>query len=100
MSKKSNIIKRTATQVRVNINANSTKTTAITLGALGLNSTNNIKGIEIHKFGTEIWQFVDYSYDIDWRATGSSGQFIILYTYNGHSSTASQNFEVDVTYAV
>ena len=75
-------------------------TTVITLGDLGLERADTIKTIIIHKFGTTIYQLVDYSYDINWFASGSSGDLVNLYTYNGHSTDASQNFEVDITYSI
>ena len=98
MNTKSPLIRREGKHVTVNMDANAVKTTIITLGDLGLESTDIIKSIVIHKYGSVIYQLVDYSYDINWSASGSSDRFITLYTYNGHSSVASQNFEVNVTY--
>lgn len=98
MNTKSPLIKIAGKHVSVNIDANDIKTTIITLGDLGIESANTIKSIVIHKYGTVIWQLVDYSYDINWYASDSSDGVINLYTYNGHSSVASQNFEVNVIY--
>ena len=98
MNTKSPIIRRAGAHVNVNTDANVVKTTVITLGDLGIESADTIKSILIHKYGSVIYQLVDYSYDINWSASGSSDEVINLYTYNGHSSVASQNFEVNVIY--
>lgn len=99
LTKKSSIIRRVGTHVVISNEAKSVKTTRITLGGLNLASADVVKSIIIHKFGSTIYQLVDYSYDLDWSANSPESVFIIIYTYNGHEMASQQGFEINVTYA-
>lgn len=69
-----------------------TGTLTVTRKDLGLPSSSKILSVTVHKQSPTIYQFFDYSYDLVWNGN----TVVVIYGYNGHTTSAIQNFEINI----